>query len=74
MTAGQREMYYSENGDRWFLCSENDGRLFVEHRANLASGGTVSRAEIADFLGHGRAGPEHQALMRLIGSLIEKQS
>jgi hypothetical protein len=28
--------------------------------------------EIGDFLAHGGGGPEHQALLRLIGTLVEK--
>jgi hypothetical protein len=35
------------------------------------SGGKVSSIELGDFLGAGKAGPEHQALIRLIGSLVE---
>jgi hypothetical protein len=29
----QREIYHSENGDRWFLCRDDDGRVFVLHQA-----------------------------------------
>jgi hypothetical protein len=68
----QSEIYYSENGDRWFLCRDGDARVYIEHKANLASGGKVTQIELRDFLGPGRAGPEHQALVRLIGSLVEK--
>jgi hypothetical protein len=68
----QTENYQSENGDRWFLCRDGDTRVYIKHEANLASGGAVTAIELRDFLGPGRAGPEHQALVRLIGSLIEK--
>jgi hypothetical protein len=71
MSDYQREIYHSENGDRWLLCREDDGRVFVLHKANLASGGTATKIELGDFLGKGKAGPEHQALARLIGSLVE---
>ena len=70
MSDHQREIYHSENGDRWWLCRD-DGRVFVLHRANVSSGGTVTKIELGDFLGAGKAGPEHQALIRLIGSLVE---
>jgi hypothetical protein len=70
----QSQIYESENGDRWFLCRDSDTRLYIKHEANLASGGTVTSIELRDFLGPGRAGPEHQALIRLIGSLVEKKS
>ena len=59
----------SENGDIWWLCRDEDGRAFVLHEANRPSGGQVTQMEIGDFLRPGRAGPEHQALIRLIGQL-----
>ena len=67
----EREIYHSENGDRWLLCRDDDGRVFVLHKANLSSGGTATKIELGDFLGRGKAGPEHQALTRLIGSLVD---
>ena len=41
------------------------------HEANPASGGQTSRVEIGAFLKPGAEGPEHQALLRLIGSLVD---
>jgi hypothetical protein len=70
MSDHQREIYPSENGDKWFLCRDADGRVFVLHKANVSSGGTATKIELGDFLGTGKAGPEHQALIRLIGSLV----
>ena len=67
----QREIYRSENGDRWLLCRDDDERVFVLHKANVSSGGAVTKIELGDFLGRGKAGPEHQALARLIGSLVD---
>ena len=72
MSNRQREIYHGENGDRWLLCHDDDGRVFVLHKANISSGGTATKIELGDFLGRGKAGPEHQALARLIGSLVEK--
>jgi hypothetical protein len=71
MSDNRREIYHSENGDRWLLSRDDDGRAFVLHKANPSSGGKVSSIERGDFLGAGKAGPEHQALIRLIGSLVE---
>ena len=71
MSDHQREIYKSENGDRWLLCHQ-DERVFVLHKANLSSGGTETRIQLGDFLGRGNAGPEHQALIRLIGELVDK--
>jgi hypothetical protein len=71
MSEHQREIYHSENGDRWFLSRDDDGLAFILHKANLSSGGKVSAIEVGDFLGAGKAGPEHQALIRLVGTLVE---
>ena len=57
----QREIYHSENGDRWLLCRDDGGQVFVLHEANLSSGGKRTKIELGDFLGRGKAGPEHQA-------------
>lgn len=68
----KRELYSSANGDRWFLGREPaTGRVFVRHEANLASGGQVTDIEIGAFLSRGTYNPEHQALLRLIETLIE---
>ena len=72
MSDHQREIYHSENGDRWLLCRDDDGRVFVLHKANVSSGGTATKIELGDFLGRGKAGPEHQALARLIGGLVDR--
>jgi hypothetical protein len=71
MSNNQREIYHSENGDRWLLCRDDDSRVFILHKANVSSGGTTTKIEIVEFLGRGKAGPEHQALTRLIGSLVD---
>ena len=70
MSSGEREIYKSENGDSWSLCRDGE-RVFVNHRANPSSGGKLTPIELGDFLALGRAGPEHQALRRLVGSLAD---
>ena len=72
MSDGQREIYHSENGDKWLLCRAADNCVYIEHRANLSSGGKVTPIEIGTFLGPGKSGPEHQALLRLIASLVDE--
>ena len=70
MTSCTRELYRSSNGDRWHLVRETDsGRVLIKHEPNTASGGRTSYVEIAEFLTGGH-GPEHQALLQLIGTLI----
>jgi hypothetical protein len=71
MSDDQREIYHSENGDRWFLCRGEDSRVFVLHKANVSSGGTTTNIELSEFLARGKSGPEHQALAGLIGSLVD---
>jgi hypothetical protein len=67
----RRELYRSPNGDTWFLGREPaNGHAFVIHQPNAPSGGRLSNIEVGDFLREG-AGPEQQALLRLIGTLAE---
>ena len=74
MSLESRELYASPNGDRWCLVhSPESGRVFVRHEPNRPSGGRVSHTEIGAFLSDGAHGPEHQALLRLIGTLVPSQ-
>jgi hypothetical protein len=67
----RRELYRSANGDSWFLGREPaDGRAFIIHQPNSPSGGKLSHIELGEFLRLGN-GPEQQALLRLIGTLVE---
>ena len=63
-------LYRSPNGDSWFLARDPaTGAAFVRHQANAPSGGNVTDIELGAFLG-GPRNPEHEALLRLIGSSI----
>ena len=66
-----RKLYESSSGDRWYLICDPSGDVFIRHEANVASGGSVEHEDVAAFLGRGR-GPEQQALLRLIGTLVEE--
>jgi hypothetical protein len=67
----RRELYRSPNGDSWFLGREpTNGRAFIIHQPNGPSGGRLSHVELGEFLRLGN-GPEQQALLRLIGTLVE---
>ena len=67
----RRELYRSPNGDSWFLGREpTDGRAFIIHQPNAPSGGRLSHIELGDFLRDAK-GPEQQALLRLIGTLVD---
>lgn len=69
--AGMRELYRSPQGDRWALVRDPaNGAAFVLHEPNASSGGRASRIEIGAFLRTDANGPEHQALLRLIGSFV----
>ena len=68
-----RELYCSSNGDRWLLArGPGSGRVFVRHEPNIPSGGEPVNIELGAFLAATQGGPEHQALLRLIGSLVEE--
>jgi len=71
-TTNRRELYRSPNGDSWYLGREPEsGRAFVIHQPNAPSGGRLSHIELGTFL-HGYAkAPEQQALLRLIGGLVD---
>jgi hypothetical protein len=72
MSLDTRGLYRSPNGDRWSLVRDpGSGRVFVRHEPNVASGGRASDMEVGDFLARGGHGPEHQELLRLIGTLVE---
>ncbi len=72
MSLDTRELYRSPNGDRWRLARDRgSGRVFVRHEPNVAPGGRASDIAVGDFLARGGHGPEHQELLRLIGTLVE---
>ena len=47
-----------------------NGHAFIIHQPNAPTGGRLSPIELGEFL-RGEKGPEHQALLRLIGTLVE---
>jgi hypothetical protein len=72
MSVKTRELYSSPNGDRWLLSHDSDTeRVFIRHEANRPSGGQVSELDIGTFLSRGPLNPEHQALLRLIATLVD---
>jgi hypothetical protein len=46
------------------------GSVFVRHEGNVPSGGRLTDIDIGAFLSAGR-NPQHQALLHLIGTLVE---
>jgi hypothetical protein len=67
----RRELYRSPNGDCWYLAREpENGHAFIIHHPNAPSGGRLSHIELGQFLRNGK-GPEQQAVLRLIGTLVE---
>lgn len=73
MVLETREVYRSSNGDRWHLARDPvSGRVFIRHEPSVASGGRVSHIDMGAFLAAGSHGPEHQELLRLIGTLIRE--
>ena len=73
MAVETRELYSSPNGDRWFLGRDpTTGDVFVRHQPNIPSGGRPSDLDIGEFLSRGPRNPEHQALLHLLGTLVEE--
>ena len=71
MSEESRELYSSANGDCWVLVRDPErNRVFVRHLPNAPSGGKTQEIGIGTFLSRGPQGPEHQALLNLIGSLV----
>ena len=70
----QSVLYNSPNGDRWLLKRDPaSGDVFVRHEANVPSGGKRTDIDIGEFLSTGQRNPEQQALLRLIGTLVENK-
>jgi hypothetical protein len=73
MAVQMRELYSSSNGDRWYLARDVDlGQVFIRHEPNRPSGGKAADLEVGAFLGGGGQSPEHRELVRLIGTLVER--
>lgn len=71
MAEATRFLYGGPNGERWDLVGDDGaGRVFVRYTPDPASGGVVGEFEIGEFLIRGVHGPEHLALLRLIGGLV----
>lgn len=70
MITDRRLIHASENGDRWWLRRGPGGEVAILHEPNAPSGGRASETPVGAFLRAGAAGPEHQALLDLIGSLV----
>jgi hypothetical protein len=73
MVVEMRELYSSPNGDRWYLARDVDLReVFIRHEPNPPSGGEAVDLEVGIFFRLRGQGPEHQELVRLIGTLVER--
>ena len=66
-----RVLHESSNGDVWYLSRQPPSSTpVVKHRPNANSGGPTSYIEIGKFLLDSANGPEQQALLNLIWTLI----
>jgi hypothetical protein len=72
MVMTERVLYESSNGDAWSLARDPVSKMpVVKHQPNVSSGGQISYVGIGYFLRDGPSGPEHRALLDLIGTLID---
>jgi hypothetical protein len=68
----ERVLYRSSNGDTWFLTRDPASKVpAVKHQPNVSSGGQTSYLDVGKFLQDCTNGPERQALLKLIGTLID---
>ena len=67
----QIEIYKSASGDGWFLCRNEMGTYMSCMKSNEASRGKVSAVGIGEFLSQEKVSPEHDTLLRLVGSLVD---
>ncbi|MGN8120066.1 hypothetical protein [Labrys sp. 22185] len=68
----RRELYRSPGDDIWYLGRDpSDGMAIIIHQANGPFGSAISFIALRDFLRTGANGPEHQALLRLIATLVQ---
>lgn len=74
MTIQARTLYTSANGDSWSLCRNRNGEVVVCHQPNSSSGREPIEIDLSTFLAKANQRPQHQALRRLIGELIESSS
>jgi hypothetical protein len=61
-----RELYVSSSGDKWEVAEDDDERLFIRYTSNVASDGRQSIMTLASFLQPDQAGPQQDALNKLI--------
>ena len=47
--------------------------MYVVHEPNEASGGKASAIGLGEFLSQASIGPEHEALLRMIGGLVDHE-
>ncbi|PHK95700.1 hypothetical protein CR162_07595 [Pseudoroseomonas rhizosphaerae] len=72
MSRPERLIYASANGDTWHLVrGPGEQDVMVRHQPNGPSGGAASLVPLGEFLARRGSGPEHQELMRLIGTLVD---
>jgi hypothetical protein len=68
----ERLIYESSNGNVWVLARDPASEMpTVKHQPNASSGGQTSYTDTGKFLRDGAGGPEHQALLKLIGTLLD---
>ena len=71
MTIQARTLYTSPKGDTWSLCRNRNGEVVITNQPDPAAGSEPSEVDLSSFLAKGNQRPEHQALRKLIGDLIE---
>jgi hypothetical protein len=72
MNIEKREFYASSDGSRWYIARQPDlGHAFIQHIPGNPPSREASHIELDAFLNGGAKGPEHQAFLRLVGTLVQ---
>lgn len=66
----KRTLYMSSNGDTWSLFRDAGGVPVVLHEPNQSSGRNSTTLSVGEFLIRGNHGPQHKALLDMIGELV----
>lgn len=70
-----RQIYASSSGDTWDLVQdESTGSILIRHQPNAASGGQATTSELDVFLARHRGKAESDALLQMIGTLVQNAS
>ncbi len=61
-----RELYVSDDGQKWDITEDDDKRLFIRYTPKPASGGWQRILTVESFLSPEHSGPQQDAFKKLV--------